>query len=518
MWQAAPVPIRRLPALLLLRCLLALLILLAPASALADEPLVERFSFRRASDFFATGATLAEDSDGDGAVDVLLSSASVAVEPGDLAQGAFLQQALVYWGGTIAENANCAGGDSSVDSSVELTVPQGQPTQVAADACYCSGADNQSRDVQACRADVSGLVTQAGGQLVGPWTLGGFQARIDDGDTDNASWALVLIYGAPELPPRQLTVYDGLLTMRYDEVSFVLPDLEVDDPPSADLTWYVMEGDVGGSDDEAVSVRGLPGGVERTLSDDVNPAQGPMNRTINTTSPPQEGVVGVDIDGFDVSDALAAGDTSVEVTYAADADKWWLVFNIVGVRLFYSDFGDSSLTWVLSDDVDGDGPSPGDEVRYTVELVNTGEGNALVDLTAALPPATESWGVLDAAGGTDTSTAATLQVDGVAVDAGGSARVEFVLRIADVPPGTTLDVEAAYSVDGGGSGVLPAPTLTVGEDAGTDGPGDDDDGRRSAGGWSQGCGCVAGGTGAGPSGLVGLMALGLLGSARRRRG
>jgi len=500
--------------------LLLLAAVALPASAWADEPLVERFSFRRASDFFATGATLAEDTDGDGAVDVLLGSASVGVESGDLAQGAFLQQALVYWGGTIAENANCGGPDSSIDETVEITVPQGAPTTVTADACFCSGADNQSRDVQACRADVSALVTEAGGQLVGPWTLGGFQAQIADGDTDSASWSLVLIYGAPELPPRQLTVYDGLLTMRYDEVSFVLPDLDVDDPPAADLTWYVMEGDVGGSDGEAVSVRGLPGGVERVLSDDVNPAQGPMNRTINTTSPPQEGVVGVDIDGFDVSNALAAGDTSVEVTYSADADKWWLVFNIVGVRLFYSEFGDSSLTWVLSDDVGADGEaSPGDEVRYVIELVNTGEGNALVDLDASLPGAAESWGVLDAAGGSDLSTAAALRVEDVAVAAGGSAQVEFVLRIADVPPGTSLDVQAAYSVDGGGSGVLVAPPLTVGEDTGPAGDDDDDgSGSRGSGGWVQGCGCGAAGRSGAAGGFAGLMALGLLvGSARRRR-
>ena len=113
------------------------------------------------------------DTDGDGAVDVLLGSASVGVESGDLAQGAFLQQALVYWGGTIAENANCGGPDSSIDETVEITVPQGAPTTVTADACFCSGADNQSRDVQACRADVSALVTEAGGQLGDRGTLGG---------------------------------------------------------------------------------------------------------------------------------------------------------------------------------------------------------------------------------------------------------------------------------------------------------------------------------------------------------
>ncbi|MCO4772481.1 MAG: DUF11 domain-containing protein [Deltaproteobacteria bacterium] len=488
--------------------------ILAPGLALADTPLAERFSFRRASDFFATGATLAEDTDNDDKVDTLRDSATVLVEELDLAPGAFLQQALIYWGGTIAENANCAGPDSSVDAEVLVTVPGGSATMVTADTCYCSGADNQSRDVQACRADVSSLVQGAGGQLLGPWTVGSFQANIDDGDVDTASFSLVLIYGAPDLPARQLTIYDGLRTMRYDEVSFQLDDLEVDDPPAGELTLYALEGDIGGSDDESVMARGLPGGRSMLLSDDVNPAQGLINRTINTTYPPQEGVVGVDIDTFDISDALVAGDTSLEVTYAADSDKWWLVFNIVGVRLFFSEFSQSSLSWTLSDDADGDGaPTPGDELRYTAELVNSGEGNATVSLTADMPPEAASWSLLSTEGGADNSTAAALSVDGVAVDAGGSARVDFVLRIAEVPEGTPIRVAMSFAADGGGGGLLEAPEVTVGSGSVSDTFGDDDDDGRIDGEWSQGCACSSAAASTSPPWAV-LLLLGLL---RRRR-
>ncbi len=488
---------------------------LAPGLAAADAPLQERFSFRRASDFFATGATLAEDTDGDDKVDVLRESASVLVEEMDLAPDAFLQQALVYWGGTIAENANCAGPDSSVDDLVTLTVPGGSPTSVTADTCYCSGADNQSRDVQACRADVTSLVQGTGGQMTGPWTLGGLQARIDDGDIDTASFAVLLIYGAPGLPARQLTIYDGLRTMRYDETTFVLDDLEVDDPPAGDLTWFALEGDIGGSDDETVTVRGLPGGSPLLLSDDVNPAQGPINRTINTTFPPQEGTVGVDIDTFDISEGLSAGDTSVEVTYSADSDKWWLVFNIIGVRLFYSEFGQSSLTWVLAEDLDGDGaPGAGDLLRYSAELVNSGEGNASITFTADMPPEAASWELIGHDGGVDTSSPTTLRVETLPVPAGSAARVDFTLRVAEVPAGTPITVIAAYQVDDGGGGVLEAPTAVVGANSlGTE-LGDDatsdllDDGE-----WQQGCTCDAGGD-VGGGWMIGPLLLAL---PRRRR-
>lgn len=509
-----------LPSGTMLPRLLVVLLALLPLAALADTPLEERFSFRRASDFFATGATLAVDTDGDDKVDALQDSASVFVEEMDLAPDAVLQQALIYWSGTIAENANCTGPDASVDTRVTVTVPTGSPTQVDADVCYCSGADNQSRDVQACRADVTSLVQGAGGQMTGPWTVGGLQALIDDGDIDTASFAVLLIYGAPGLPSRQLSVYDGLRTMRYDEVTFVLDDLDVDDPAEGNLTVFALEGDVGGSDDESISVRGLPGGRDVVLSDEVNPAQGPINRTINTTYPPQVGTVGVDIDTFDISEALAPGDTSVEVTLTADSDKWWLVFNIVGVRLFYSEFGQSSLTWVLAEDLDGNGaPGPGDLLRYNLELVNSGEGNGTVDLEALIPPEAAEWSLLGQDGGMNSSTPSALRIDALPVPAGGAARVDFTLRVADVPAGTPIEVALSYTLAEGGGGVLDAPTATV--VPGEVPMGDDDDvvvggsapfDPRS----SQGCGCSSD---PGPTGLPLAVTLGLLPLVllRRRR-
>ncbi len=483
-----------------------------PAVAHADEPLTERFSFRRASDFFATGATLATDTDGNGEVDTLLPQASVEVRDGDLAQGATLQQALLYWGGTIDENANCGGGSPTLDDEVLVTVPGGAAVMVTADVCYGAGGDNQSRDVQSCRADISALV-QPGG-MVGVWTVGDFAARISDGDTDNASFALVLVYGAPELPPRQLTIYDGLRTMRYDSITFTLDQLEVDDPPAGDLTWYVMEGDIGGSDNETVTVRGVPGGRSVVLSDAVNPAQGPMNRTINTTFPPQEGVVGVDIDTFDIEGALVAGDDAVEVTYTADSDKWWIAFNIVGVRLFNSEFGDSAMTWSLTDDPDGDGaPTEGDEVTYALDLVNTGEGNAVVSVSALLPPQAASWSVRATGGGLDASTAGQLLVQGIPVVAGQAARVEFAVRLGAASAGTVIPMQASFDVQGGGGGILTAPDLVVGA-RGSGTLGDDDDGRDGPG-WSQGCGCATAHASPAPSVLV--LPLLLLGRRRRPR-
>jgi hypothetical protein len=57
-----------------------------------------------------------------------------------------------------------------------------------------------------------------------------------------------------------------------------------------------------------------------------------MNHTINTTSPVQTDVIGVDIDRFSIDASLTASDTDIDVTYSAGTDKWWLGVQVVGVR------------------------------------------------------------------------------------------------------------------------------------------------------------------------------------------
>ena len=504
---------------------------------------MERHSFSRNADFFATGATLAADGDGDGNVDLLLSQATVQVTAADLVPGATIQQALLYWAGSVSDMDDCdPSAPSSIDDQVELLTPDAPfSAVVVADACYCDAAGAMAYDIQACRADVTGFVQGSGTALVGPWTLTGLTALIDNGSTHNASFAIVLFYTAPELPQRRLTLYDGLQRMNDDTGTFTLSGLDVDDPPSGDLTWYVLEGDLGGSTDEQVSVQGWPGGGPWVLSDAVNPPNNPMNRTINTTTPPQEGVIGVDIDTFDISPALAAGDTGLDVTWAADADKWWAVFEVVGVNVFYAAFSSgSSLRWSLVDDADGDGVvSAGDTLRYMAELVNGGDGNADVDLELPLPPEAASGAVVTTAGGVNTSSSFVLSVSGVPVDAGASALVEFDVLVADVPDGSQMEVELDYVVqpegalghlladpatihrDGDGDGIFdwddPCPDVpgTVCVDDDDDAVTDDEDDGRSAPRQSS-CSCHAG-KGGEPGWAAGLLLGGMLARTRRRR-
>lgn len=433
----------------------------------------QRYTFAGNADFFATGAAMAEDGpDGDATnVDTFVHPAITNVSANDVPQDANLRKAFLYWGGSIT-NDDCAGG--TIDDTVTFTPPGEATGDVTADACYCSDAAAGSYDIQLCRADVTNLL----GDIHGDYAVDDFAALISNGSTNNASFSIVLVYTESNLPARRIAVYDGLLTMwnqsNPSEV-VVLDQIEIDDPPAGDLTWYALEGDVGGGGAEGVSVLGQPGGQGMDLADELNPIGNPMNHTINTTAPPQSDALGVDIDEFDISDALTAGDTSVETTYLGGNDKYWIAYNVVGVNIFAPSFGEASdKTWTLEDDADDSGdPTPGDTIRYAIHLENTGDAVGTLSIDDPIPSQAASWTLIDAGGGTDVSTPDNLILEDITLEAGASTTVLFDVVIADGTEGEDMLNTALYDAPpDGGAGQLAAPPVPIagggGEDDTTD--------------------------------------------------
>lgn len=443
---------------------------IASSWASADAPLSPRASWSGKVGFFSSGVPLAISTDGDRDVDTFSQPGSIVVSPADIPSGAQLVQAFVYWGGSV-NGTNCAG--YTIDRDADVIPPgwTGAPVRVVADRCECSvGA--RSYDMQACAADVTTMALAAGVSMVGSWSVSGFIAKVTNGPTDSASASIVLVYRAPTLRPRRIALYDGLLQMSSNSTTVRLDGLKIDQPPRGDLTWYVLEGDPVRGSTERVSARGLPGGLSVVLSDAVNPADDPMNGTINTVTPPLTGLGGVDIDRLALDAALTADDASVEVTYTADQDKWWLAYNVVGVDVFASELGArSTFGFTLLDDPDGNGvPSPGDVVRYTARLQNDGTGAGSILLTGSLPSAFAGWSVSDRGGGVDESFASTLRLRAVPVPVGTFTDVSFDAYLADVPDRTVVDQAVAF--DGrpnGDVGTLAAPSLVLRRDGDRDG-------------------------------------------------
>lgn len=308
-----------------LLCFFALLV--GPTSSWADETVTLRQTFMGPLGFFATGQAMASDINKDGEVDVVDQPATVSVSASDVAAGATLVKAFLYWAGTMTQPKAGACTDSG-DNQVDLTPPGGSATPITADVSYCSDTASGTVDMQAHRADVTAHV----GSLTGDWTVDSFSALISNGSTHNASFSIVLIFSAQALPWQTIQLHDGLQTFASSSDTVTASGLAASSPASGELAFYVLDGDPGISTTEGVTVNGQPGGAgPLTLTDSSNPADNPMNHTINTQDPDRTDSVGVDIDAFDVSSALTAGDTSVDIEFTADTDTWWLVYSLLGV-------------------------------------------------------------------------------------------------------------------------------------------------------------------------------------------
>jgi len=315
--------------------------------------------------------------------------------------------------------------------------------------------------------------------MTGEYAVAGLDALIMNGDTNNASFAIVLVYRADALPQRRVGLHDGLLGLSGSgtpTTTVTLTDVKISNPPQGDLTWYALEGDSAVNQNEFVQVKALPGNGAAKLSDPSNPADNPFNRTINTTKPAQTGVTGVDVDRFSLAGILKAGDDTLEVTYSAGLDKYWIAFNVIGVDVFEPLFSaSSSKTWKLTDDVAGDGqPSPGDTVTYTIHLENTGTAEGSVTLSDEIPAGAASWQLIDDGGGTDKSVGNTLVLESLVLLPKQAVDVVLEVVLADLPDLTPI-VNTAELAGDGGPVELVAPELLLRRDGDSDGHFDSED-------------------------------------------
>jgi hypothetical protein len=277
--------------------------------------------------YFLTGAALAADTNGDGSADTRLTSTSFDVTAVNFPPTATLVSAYLYWGGTQTESG-------TADLSVGLAIPGLASRDVTADVVYFSDGGSMSYDMFLSRADVTTLFPSTGAAIIGRYTVDNYVGSITNRSTDNASTALLLVFEDPAAPRRRIVAHDGLLTMERSSHLVSPTGFDASASPAATLAYYTLDGDIGNpTDAEHVRVTGQPSGLSVLAEDSLNPRDNPMNRTINTALPPQTGTVGVDIDRFDISAAVASHDSSLDIRYGANTDKWWLALSVAEMTL-----------------------------------------------------------------------------------------------------------------------------------------------------------------------------------------
>ena len=179
-----------------------------------------------------------------------------------------------------------------------------------------------------CFADVTHLITGNGN--------GNYRVKKIDGITDDdtgdhlsyAGWSVMLVYSSAEEQAHQLYLYDDFTRIE-GYTTTVLEGIEGFLAPSdsdARLTIFVGEGDdVWNGDKLRFNGHYLP-----DPPDGINP----WNDVMNGRSSGLDGefIDGVDIDTFDTSLYVDAGDTSAEVKLITDIDHWNLVYVMLSFR------------------------------------------------------------------------------------------------------------------------------------------------------------------------------------------
>lgn len=362
------------------------------------------------------------------------------------------------------------------------------------------------------RIDVTDeILNEGGGVLAGDYQVGELESEVcygleafcsqNESCTDvsavhsnaTASFALLLIVEDESLPLRSIAVFEGLRQLQGDEFTLALGvPTPFSDPAAGKLALYALEGDlpisafegtlapcssreyveVDGDDDP--NVDGL------CLTDDDNPTGNIFNGTINSrprnpaiepacsgTEPLQCcqgdglcGVTGVDIDEFNISDALAPGAETVRITVGTGTDRVALATVVLEADLFEPVLDVDTQIRVL-DEVNGL-VQLGAEITYLIAVSNTGNVDAKgVSVAMSVPPGLSEFEIQSIPNGAADNSAPFAGVNGtglvavenIDVPAGGIAEIRFKARTRCEALNTTLRPVASV----GRQGILAFP-------------------------------------------------------------
>ncbi len=404
----------------------------AQADPISSTP---RFTFAGNLDFAVTGGTLrSQPNSGDACAVNNSDTATLSGIPG----GSTVVAAFLYWAGsgpTPDNNVTFNGSGISADRTFTEN--------------YTIGAI--SLDFFSGFADVTGRVSGNGLYSFADLTvtntnLGGGGSYCTS-QAVLSGWGLIVVYSNPSEPLRVLNIFDGLQAFRGSQIvlnpsNFIVPASPVDGRIGI-LSW---EGDVENSAVfGGVAENLLFDGVSTppvNLTDALNPTNNQFNSTVNVNGAANE--YGVDLDVYDLSPYLRAGDSSAQTTYSSGGDLVLLSAEVISVT--NTPAVDLALTKSHSGDF-----YPGGSHTFNLTVSNNGPSNATgaVQISDTLPArlAFSSFNSTDAGW----NCAAALQVVTCSHPgplAAGSA-LAAVNVVVDVSDGPSAGISNTATVSGG---------------------------------------------------------------------
>ncbi|KQQ92939.1 hypothetical protein ASF62_14210 [Leifsonia sp. Leaf325] len=310
-----------------------------------------------------------------------INSSSAALEaPAD---GEVLWAGL-YWGARLAAGpgGTAATGDRR---TMSFKVPGATDYEAVSSQTSFGPTTSADRAYQEF-ADVTALVRAAG-----PGDYWGANVRGGTGEDRYAGWSLAVVFRSPELPLRNLTVFDGFADVGQGEpqtvtVSGFLAPLT--GPVDTQLGIVGYEGDFSTSGD-TVTLNSTQLGT--TVSPGTNFFNGSNDRngaSVTARSTADRNMLGFDVKQLGASGVIPNGATSADFRFTSSGDRYFPGVLTTAINLFAPDFTPSSKSVV---NLDGNSPArPGDTLQYSVNLTNVGGDPAAQSVASdPLPPGTE---------------------------------------------------------------------------------------------------------------------------------
>ncbi|SIT89290.1 conserved repeat domain-containing protein [Microbacterium sp. RU33B] len=354
------------------------------------------------------------------------SSSTVAAPP----DGEVLWAGL-YWGARLSR---APGGVAGVGDRREMSLrTPGSPTYtpIASQASFGPTAGDQAYQEF---ADVTALVRAAG-----PGAYWGANVVAGTGEDRYAGWSLVVVYRAPGLPLRSLTVFDGFADVGRDEPQVVSLSgfrTPVTGPVETQLGIVAYEGDFSTSGDNArlngtlLSTTPLSRG-----SNFFNGTNDDNGVSVSGRTPAHLNMLGYDVKNL-AATGIPNGATSATISLESTGDRYFPGVVTTAIRLFAPDFTTSAKTVA---NLAGRTPAlPGDQLEYTLTYPNTGQDPATDAVLTDVLPAGTTFVSAESSAGTCTAAGevVTCAIGTIGVGETWQARVR-----ADVGPdagGTTL--------------------------------------------------------------------------------
>ncbi|MDR1790096.1 MAG: DUF11 domain-containing protein [Propionibacteriaceae bacterium] len=298
-----------------------------------------------------------------------------------LPQGAQVLWAGIYWGARL--NAGSKGQAASGDRTVMWLKAPGTSSYQVVNSQAEFGPNSTSSNAYQEFADITQVV-----QVAGNGDYWGANVVAGTGEDRYAGWAITVVYQAPGMPLRNLTVFDGFeyinsgATKGVTVSGFVAPLAGTVDAQLNLLAWegdFATSGDYTRLNSYQLATALSPG------SNFFDSANGLNGVSVTTRNPAYRNMLGVDIKNLGISGAINNGDTSALFTFNSNGDVYFPGMLGLAINLYAPDFTSSSKSVV---NLSGTGTAkPGDVLQYTLEYTNTGQDPAVNLLVKDVLPA-----------------------------------------------------------------------------------------------------------------------------------